>query len=109
MILMPCDIHSYVIYPSINTFSVDPATNRVLILNGTQAVPMCPMRVGPSKISIGPCGAPLDDSDWRLVPAVAPSAPAVARQLQLASEPHTCAFPQGPEYHNSGGFVVIGD
>ena len=103
MILMPCDTRTYVIWPSVNTFSIDPSRGFVKLSNGSSEV--CPHRVSPNKISIGEC----DDVDgqWSLVQA--PGKAAGTMQLSLFSNSTVCAWVSGKEYHNSGGIVYIGD
>lgn len=106
MLLMPCDTRTYVVWPSINTFSVDAATGRVALANGSAPV-LCPRRVGdaPGTLSIGAC----DDGDggWRLAPA--PRGGPGALQLAMISNASVCAWPVLPAYHNSGGLLAIGD
>jgi hypothetical protein len=103
MILMPCDTRTYVIWPSVNTFSVDESTGIVKVSNGTSDV--CPHRVTPTKVSIGEC----DDNDgkWSLIQV--PGKASGIMQLSLLSNSTLCAWAMGPEYHNSGGIVSIGE
>jgi hypothetical protein len=106
MLLMPCDTRTFVVWPSINTFSVDAATGRVALANGTAPV-LCPRRVGaaPGTLSIGAC----DDGDggWRLAPA--PRGGPGALQLAMMNDTRVCAWAVLPAYHNSGGLLAIGD
>ena len=111
--LMPCDSGSYVIWPSVNTFSVDGATGRLALLNASAPPPLqCPKQVGAAKISLGDCADAGTDggaSDWRLVAAAPAAAPPGALQLQrFGSSPALCAWATPPAYHNSGGPVSVG-
>ncbi len=117
MLLMPCDGNTFVIWPSVTTFSLDQGTNRVRVSNGTSSSPpsaLCPSQPDPasSKLSIGPCDPPSSSSaavtDWRLVPAASPSAPQGSFQLQAAANASACAYTVPPAYHNSGGLVAVG-
>jgi hypothetical protein len=105
MLLMPCDTKTYVIWPSVNTFIIEPTSGYVQIANGSQTPPVCPRRVSSNKLSIGACND--EDSNWILLPV--PTKGPNAMQLSLASNNSLCAFVSGPEYHNSGGLVSIGE
>ena len=110
MLLMPCDTRSYVIWPSVNTFALNASSSppRLQLLNGTQrSVLLCPRRVGPTKLSLGPCDTSVD-SYWALVPPPpSAGAPTGSLQLQLAGNTSVCAWSDAHQYHNSGGTVRI--
>lgn len=113
--LMPCDSTSAVIWPAVNTWSVDGATGRLSLRNASAgAPPQCPRQVGAAKISVGACADAAVDggaSDWRLVAAAAGSgAPPGALQLQrFGSSPPLCAWAVPPAFHGSGGPVAVGE
>ena len=106
MLLMPCDTSAYVIWPSINTFTVDAVSGHIALANGTAPL-QCPRRMGaaPGTLSIGAC----DDGEgaWRLTPAAPRGGPG-ALQLAMISDATICAWAAAPAYHNSGGLMAIG-
>lgn len=119
MILMPCDTKTYVYYPAISTFTIQP-NNLILLSNNTfqdnTANPVCLAQANgnSTKLTIQPCNPSVGTGPtaWQLVSATIQRtgiAPPGTFQLQRMDNPSVCAWKQGNEFHNSGGFVVIGN
>jgi hypothetical protein len=125
LILMPCDTQTYVIHPSINTWTTASSAfpGQVVLANGTgTATPgpplLCPKIVpgvpgsasaATPRVSIGPCSGEDASTAWVLsAPSTAPGAPPASLELRSAANASLCAYPVLPEYHNSGGRVALG-
>ena len=82
-------------------------------MNGDGDDWLCPVQVeGSNRLSIAPCGdgGVVDPTDWQLVPASSFTRNDNDSRFVLQRAGTTsCAVVAGPEYHNSGGLVSVGD
>jgi len=118
MILMPCDISTYVYYPAISTFTI-LENNLIILQNNTFAnntnniICLSQENSTQNKLTIQPCDSSVTNGNtaWQLVNAslLHPNAPPNMYQLQRIDDSSICAWRQGSAFHNSGGFIYVGE